>query len=187
MFLYLFTLKLDESEKKQITDIYNEYGCLMKIVAMQYFKDSNIVKDVIQESFFKIRDNLKKILSLKCNEKRTYIVNIVKGVSIDYIRKENIWKKHTLPLEGMEAEIASKELSLEEYIIREELRLSISNQMLKLSERDVIVLKAKYYHGCTTREICEMIGVESEATVRSIILRARKRLFKLIRESDGGL
>ena len=58
----------------------------------------------------------------------------------------------------MEAEIASKELSLEEYIIREELRLSISNQMLKLSERDVIVLKAKYYHGCTTREICEMIG-----------------------------
>ena len=93
MFLYLFTLELDENEKKQITDIYNEYGCLMKIVAMQYFKDSNIVKDVIQESFFKIRDNLKKILSLKCNEKRTYIVNIVKSVSIDYIRKENIWKK----------------------------------------------------------------------------------------------
>ena len=57
MFLYLFALELDENEKKQITDIYNEYGCLMKIVAMQYFKDSNIVKDVMQESFFKIRDN----------------------------------------------------------------------------------------------------------------------------------
>ena len=130
---------------------------------------------------------IKKILSLKCNEKRTYIVNIVKSASIDYIRKENIRKKHTLPLEGMETEIASKELSVEEYVIREELRISISNQMLKLPERDVIVLKAKYYHGCTTREICEMIGVESEDTVRSMILRARERMFKLIRESDSRL
>ena len=187
MLLYLLTLGLDDDEKEQITNIYFEYGDLMKAVAFRYFNDINTVKDITQEAFFKIRNNLEKILSLKCNEKRAYIVNIVKSVSLDCIRKENRAKSRTIPLDKINIDIASDELSVEEYIMKEELRISISNHMLNLSEQDIILLKAKYYQGCSTREICEMIGVESESSVRSMILRARKRMFELIRESDDRL
>ena len=52
MLLYLLTLGLDDDEKEQITNIYFEYGDLMKAVAFRYFNDINTVKDIHTGSIF---------------------------------------------------------------------------------------------------------------------------------------
>ena len=185
MFLILLTIGLDDNERDLITEIYYDYRDLMKTVALKYFRDENTANDIIQDSFFKIRDKLTKISSLHRNAKRSYIVNIVKNLCIDHIRKYKTEQNHSTSLEISEFELKANDITLDEFLIREERRLSISERMAELSEQDAFLLRAKYYQEYTTAEICELLGIESENTVRSMIYRARKRMLRILREKEN--
>lgn len=185
MFITLLTVGLNDNERDLITEIYYEYRDLMKTVALKYFRDENTANDIVQDSFFKIRDKLTKISSLPRNAKRSYIVNIVKNLCIDQIRKYNTEQKHSTSLEKSAFELKSNDISVDEFLIREERRLSISERMSELSEQDSFILKAKYYHEYTTAEICEILCIESESTVRSMIHRARKRMVRILKENEN--
>ncbi len=58
----------------------------------------------------------------------------------------------------------------------------LAKKVLRLSARyrDVVY----YYEGCSTREVAEALGVP-EATVRTRLARARRRLKDILEEGDG--
>lgn len=180
--LFLLTMHLDENEKECITQIYYEYRTLMMAIATKYVKDSNKAEDIVQESFFKIRRNLPKISSLSCNKKRSYIVYIVKSVSIDYLRK--ISKRNNDCSLDESLELESKNPSPDSELFLKEIRLNISRIISEMDERDSKALIGKYYYGYSTKELCDKLEIDSQNTMLSIVYRARKKFIKLLNESE---
>lgn len=180
--LFLLTMHLDETEKECITQIYYDYRKLMLAVACKYVSDTSLAEDIVQESFFKIRKNLSKISSLSCNKKRSYIVYIVKSVSIDHLRKnKNINKELSL---DETLDIKNESNSPFDELFLKEIRLNISRIITEMDQRDAKALVGKYYYGYSTKELCEILDIESQNTVLSIVYRARKKFIKLLNEGD---
>lgn len=180
--LFLLTMHLDETEKECITKIYNDYRKLMMAIACKYVSDQSQAEDIVQESFFKIRSNLSKISSLSCNKQRTYIVYIVKSVSIDHLRKhKNINKELSL---DESLDIKNESNSPYDELFLKEIRLNISRIINEMDNRDAKALVGKYYYGYSTKELCEILDIESQNTVLSVVYRARKKFIKLLNESE---
>ncbi len=181
--LFLLTMQLDDNEKEIITKIYYEYRTLMLAVAKKYVKDSHKAEDIVQEAFFKIRKNLSKISSLSCNKQRAYIVYIVKSVSIDYLRLAK--NRNTDRVIDETFDLESSDASPFENLFLKEIRLNISKIITEMDERDAKALVGKYYYGYSTKELCEILDIESQNTVLSVVYRARKKFIKLLNESGG--
>lgn len=180
--LFLLTMHLDETEKECITQIYYDYRKLMMAIAVKYVKDTSKAEDIVQESFFKIRNNLPKITSLTCNKKRSYIVYIVKSVSIDYLRKSK--KRNSDCTLDESLEIKSNSASPFDELFLKEIRLGISKIIAEMDERDAKALIGKYYYGYSTKELCELLNINSQNSMLSVIYRARKKFIKLLNESE---
>lgn len=180
--LFLLTMHLDENEKECITQIYYDYRTLMMAIATKYVRDTHKAEDIVQESFFKIRKNLSKITSLSCNKKRTYIVYIVKSVSIDYLRKMSKRSNDCSLDESIEIE--SKTPTPDSELFLKEIRLNISRIISELDERDSKALIGKYYYGYSTKELCDILQIDSQNTMLSIVYRARKKFIRLLNESE---
>jgi len=182
--LFLLTMHLDDDEKKCITQIYNDYRTLMMAIALRYTKNKTQAEDIVQEAFFKIRKNLSKISSLVNSKKRTYIIYIVKSVSIDYLRKQNR-QNYVYPLTETIDIKAGENNSPDEQLFLSELRLNISKIISEMNERDSSALIGKYYYGYSTKELCDILKIDSQNTVLSVIYRARKKFIQLLKESEG--
>lgn len=183
MFLLLLVDGLNDKEKDSITEIYYEYRAIMKLAAMRYFSDENVAEDVVQDAFFRIRKHLTKINTLNEYKKRKYIINIVKTISIDYIRRLKRESDRNSSLDIIDFEIESKDKEVIDTIIIREQSLLIDQCIIQLSKVDGDLLKAKYIHGYSTKEICKLFDIDSENTARSMIHRAKKKLGKIIYES----
>ncbi len=64
MILYLQTIESD-SDRSKFEAIYQEYCGLMYHVAYQYTKNVQDAEDVVQHTFLKIAENIKKIRKLQ--------------------------------------------------------------------------------------------------------------------------
>ncbi len=181
--LFLLTMHLSEDEKECITQIYYEYRTLMLAIAIKYVKDSGKAEDIVQEAFFKIRKNLTKISILPCNKKRAYIVYIVKSISIDYLRK--IKKRNADCSLDDSLDLQSNDFLPYNELFLKEIRLNISRIISEMDERDAKALVGKYYYGYSTKELCDILDVDSQNTMLSIIYRARQKFIKLLNESGG--
>ena len=65
-----------------------------------------------------------------------------------------------------------------------DLARDLAKKVLRLSARYRDVVYLYYYEGCSTREVAEALGVP-EATVRTRLARARRRLKDILEEGDG--
>lgn len=65
-----------------------------------------------------------------------------------------------------------------------DLARGLAKKVLRLSARYRDVVYLYYYEGCSTREVAEALGVP-EATVRTRLARARRRLKDILEEGDG--
>ena len=64
-----------------------------------------------------------------------------------------------------------------------DLARDLAKKVLRLSARYRDVVYLYYYEGCSTREVAEALGVP-EATVRTRLARARRRLKDILEEGD---
>ena len=174
MFLLLLTVGLNKDQAEEIERIYYEFKNLMKVIALRYVRNESNADDIVQDSFFKIRDNLSKIISLPCKKKSSYIVNIVKSTSLDYLRKDKRYRKCI--------ELRKKNYSYSEFDSKyeqDQLRVTIESIICQMDDKYSLPLILKYHYGYTTKEICEKLNIKSENTVSSIIYRGRREFIKL--------
>jgi RNA polymerase sigma-70 factor (ECF subfamily) len=176
--LFLLTAGLDEKEKNEITKIYYDYKSIMKFFALKYVTNESDAEDIVHDAFFKIKKNLTKIISLSCKKKQSYIVNIVKTTSIEYLRKEKRAARN-LEIYSKELDNAKESDTVQNYFNQEELRLGIERVMHQIDDKYMVPLIMKYYHGYSIKEICIKLSIESENTVASLIHRGKKKFIEV--------
>lgn len=154
-------------EQIKIEQIFHTYGNLMFHVANRILNNDHDAQDAVQQAFFAIMKNIKKISDVKCPKTRSFVVTIVERKAIDLYRVKQ--RNNVLPLD----EWASKPVEPEENAIIDRVTLSKAMAVLPPKFRELILLK--YDSGYSEREIAAMLNM-TQANVNKTLQRAKQKL-----------
>lgn len=178
MVLLFFDILDTEEDKSKFELLYGQYKQLMFYIANEILHDENLAEDAVQQAFLKIINNFQKIHDVKCPQTKSYIVIIIKSISLDMLRRQNRHKDFSY--EEIEDNEDLKEdifLTLEG---KTDYQLLISAiQSLPQNYKNVLLLK--YVHGYSMQEISTTLGLSLE-NVKKILQRARRKLEQILRD-----
>lgn len=174
MLSFYLSLVETEEERSKLEKLYYEYKELMKYVALDILKDNGYADDAVHEAFIKLTRHLKGINEIKCHKTKTFIVIIIRSVSLDMLEKEK--RNNVYRLSDMD-EVADSTENIFENIELKELVSMIG----KIPEiyRDIIELKV--YYELSDKEIADILGISHQA-VRKRLQRAREAFEKILME-----
>jgi len=173
--LYL-TLINTTDDKKKFENLYYEYRTLMKYIANGILKDEYLAEDAVHEAFLKLTRYLNKIDDIKCPRTKTFIVIIIRSVSLDILKKEKRIK--TTDIEEI-SNIPAVTNDFLENIEVEELVSKIKS--LPDTYRDILELKA--YYNLSDKEIADILKISLSAA-RKRLQRARAALKEILKGGE---
>lgn len=172
------------NRQKAVEEIYHKYKRLMFATAGKFTTNSEDQEDIVQT----VLERLVKIFSVsdpsKCYISVGYIVYMVRGVSIDLLRKQGREAERcTYMDEEQLGEIAATEAPLEELLFPSERVERLRAVWLRLSAQDRILLEGRYILDRSDKELAAIMGCQTDS-VRIKMSRARQRIMKLLQEGD---
>jgi RNA polymerase sigma-70 factor (ECF subfamily) len=174
-----------KSDRVFVEELWNSNKALMYSTALKYIQDSEIIGDVLQESIEKIIKKTSLLRTLDRCALTSYIVLIVKSVSINHINHSANIKKHIVDLdEGYTLEDFPANIEpLDDRVIRTEQRQALFTLLERLPEPEQMLLQGKYVFEMSNDELAEIFGI-SCSSVRMRLTRARKHA-KFVLESES--
>ncbi len=145
----------------------NNYASLFQY-ARKFSKDSDLIKDLIQELFVELIDSGSRLSTT--NNIRFYLLKSLRNKLSKFFSKD-------LKLLGQLDDFTMFNLvdSIENQLIKEEVEEQIQNQILnalkKLSAKQQEIIYLRFYKGLSFNEIAEIFDVEIQ-TVRNLLNRA---------------
>lgn len=163
---YLSMVESDE-ERSLIEFIYNEYRQLMYKTAFSILHNKFDAEDAVHEAFLRVIKNILKFRSYKCNENVSYLVIIVRGISLNMINKRNNSAElpDNLPDVSSVEEITENKISYE----------NVKNNIEKLTPALKDIATLFFVEEMSAQEISELLDVNIN-TVRSSVHRAKNIL-----------
>lgn len=111
MLIYLSLIDTEE-EKNKFEQIYYKYKQLLFYVANKILNDEYLSEDAVHETFIKIAENISNISEAICPQTKSYIVIIVRNISLNILKKQ----KSYLDIDEYD-EIISEDYSLEDEVL----------------------------------------------------------------------
>lgn len=163
---YLSAAEADD-DRSIIEFIYNEYRQLMYKTAFSILHNKYDAEDAVHEAFLRVIKNITKFRSYKCNENVSYLVIIVRGISLNMINKRNNSSElpDDLPDISSVEEIAEIRISYE----------IVKGNIEKLTPALKDIATLFFVEELSAQEISELLNVNVN-TVRSYIYRAKNIL-----------
>lgn len=168
-----------ENDKSKFEYIYDHYKKLLLYKAYHVLNDYSLAEDALSEAFIRIYKNLHKIDDVQSPQTISFLVTIVKNISITLLNRE---KRGTI--EEL-ADYDEKDVfNLEELVVSQD----VAENVLKIIETLKDELKApfllKYAHDLSHKEISGILNIsENNVTVR--IHRAKKKLAGLLKKEGN--
>jgi RNA polymerase sigma-70 factor (ECF subfamily) len=173
----------DGEDKDKLEQLYLTYRKELYYVAYQILKDYHDAEDVLQSAFIKLSKHLEKVGVIKCKKTRSYLVIIVRNLSIDRYNE----KKRALPTDFTDEseDIPDNNSSLEDYMLHLELGKVLAEALSKLHSGYADILTLRYYYEYSNVEIAELINMSADNV--SVKLNRAKAALKKILSEGGGL
>ena len=179
MLLYYLSLVDTPEDKSKLEQLYYEYRELMKYIALDILKDNAAAEDAVHDAFLKLIHYLDGIEDVYSHKTKSFIVIVIKSVSLDHYRKAN--KHATVNID----DVSESSLSIyEPYEKADSLDVQIVLSKIKIlpeSYRDILELKI--YYGYSDRKIADILHI-SHSAVRKRLQRARNTLEKLLNDRE---
>lgn len=166
--LYM-TLLEDERDIPSFRRLYRTHHDRMMRMALRFFpKDQKAAEDAVHESFLKIIENFSKISEISWEELGSYVVTIVKNVSLNMLKKQKrlVLTDDWAAFEG--AEEPSDGFGRLVALIR------------AMPETYRAVLEMRFVLEMEYREIAKVLGI-SESAVANRVSRGRKLLMEKLK------
>ncbi len=181
MLAFLMVIE-DENIRNKLEQLYLLYRKDLFYEANRILNDYHEAEDVVQNAIIKISSQLKKISEVKCNKTKTFLVIIVRNISINiYNQRKN---RKTISIDNIVEILPDDDITPELHMIRLEKSEDIAKLLARLDSSYADILTLKYFHECTNAEIANLIDL-TEGNVRVKLCRARQSLKKLLLE--GGV
>lgn len=171
---------MDREEKDFILEkIMIEYGNELVRLAFSYVKDTEIAKDMVQNTFIKCYKNLE---SFRFDAQiKTWLYRITINECKDYLKS---WNYRMVQVKSFINETAKSILpSTEKTVINKYNNEEIKDTIFSLPKvyREVVYLY--YYDSLNTEEIAKVLDIPAN-TVKTRLRRAKQRLESMIKEAE---
>ena len=160
-----------ENANELLKEIYIKYRQYIYFLAYMYLGDVTLAEDIVQETILKIREKIIKNKIITCHKIGSLIGYIVKGLCIDFIRREN---KVTY------REIFDDEIKMEDTFVS---RLVFNNAISNLPEKYKNIFIMKVLRDMSYSEIAKYLDL-NESAVRKRMERAKKLLKDILIGDD---
>lgn len=160
--------ELRKGNERAMSFIFKEYYKPLSHYSYTFTKDQDKSESLVQEAFIRLwekRETLNNVENLF-----SYLMVMVRNISIDYLRKEKTNHK-------IHREIATNESvnTTEEYISKNEFEQKLIESVLKLPERCRIAFELSRFESLTNKEIAENMQISVKG-VEALIGRSLKLL-----------
>lgn len=169
-----FLAAAQNGDNSAFRELYNAYAGAMYSISYRIVNNTNEAEDVLQESFLKAFQNIKKFDT--SNAFGGWLKKVVINASIDQVRKRRI---SFVPIDD-----AKHDLEIEEESMRfdaETLRACIQ----ELPDNYRVVLTLFLFEDQSHKEIAALLNI-TEGTSKSHFHRAKKKLLTLLNEKKNG-
>ena len=174
---YMEIIYTPQEKEAFIGSLYDNYKKMMFWTAQKYVSSKEACEDIVQDSFVRILRNIDRFIDLPEYRLETYIFLIVRGLCVDYLRKNDRTMNADLSdevwLELISQQHQPKASGISAYS-KTELQMMVES----LSEEDKELLLAHYCMGFSSKELAQNLGT-SDSTIRSKLHRAKKQLYEL--------
>lgn len=161
------------SKKKFLERLYKANKQLMYKTAYSVLHNPEQAEDVVQEAFLRVIKNFSKFSSFSSNENTSYLVIIVRGISLNMLNAE---KRTTELFDDLPAADNIEE-AVEVDIAYEQIVRNIDKLTPALKNIATLLWVKNFSEG----EIAELLDMNIN-TVRSSVSRARKQLKQIVEE-----
>lgn len=173
MLLSVVSVIEKEDDRDFIMVLYKKYHRLVYKKVIEKIGVNRDSEDLVNDTFIKLIEKIELLKGLGERELLFYIVETANHLSIDYIRRCSVQRKHIYYGNGGDAYDDIADLVEEQYSYNERIE-DLAETILLLPERDYGLLVSKYYFNKTDSEIAAEIGIR-ENSVRQYLTRARRR------------
>ncbi|MFR3962151.1 RNA polymerase sigma factor [Eubacterium ventriosum] len=156
-------------DTNRYADLVNMYANNVYKIAVSYCNNRSDAEDIVQNVFIKL---LKSKEKFKDDE---HVKRWLIRVAINESKNMNtsFWRKRIVPLEDPEPIINTRDKSDEKAVLL--------GAVMKLKEKNRIVVQLYYYEGYSVKEIAEILRIK-ETTVQTRLMRARNALREIVKE-----
>ncbi len=166
----LICQKVIKGEVQLFNQLIDKYYAELFRFVLRQTNDIEITKNLLQEIFMRIYNNLKKYRPEKASF-RTWIYKVASNHTLNYFRKE----KQYLPTIPFEFAMASKEDILMDTCKREQIEYTLELMKKTLNAKNFQILLLHFFSHFSNQEIASTFGI-AEKTVRNIISESIKKV-----------
>lgn len=180
MLLLLLAIE-DDNDREFLTQLYEQLYPVMKKKAYSITYDYSVVDDIINDAFIRLFDKISILRALDCCKRASYIVNTVRNVSLNYIKRRGSdnSKRFLGKDDDVLMEIPDTAATAEEIYIKSEEYKELGEAILGLKERDRDLLYNKYILDLSDKEISKLMDIPVN-NIREYLVRARRRAYKIM-------
>ena len=164
----LFWKIAQTDDEKAFRTLFFQFFSPLCVFAHRYIEQWEACEDIVQDTFFKIWKNRKKMIINTSG--RNFLVTSVKNNCIDYLRRQEV---ETSWLQ--KKSLQKTEYSTDDLYSTIELEHMLNAALLKLPENIRQVFELNRFEGCTYAEIAEQQHI-SVKTVEAYMTKALKLL-----------
>lgn len=173
MLAYYLALIDDEASRTLFEQIYQLHVHTMIHVAQKILQDQMLAEDAVHDAFLRILNHLDKIPEADSKKTRSFVVLIVKNISLDYYRRQK--RQAETSLEDYAEFLTDDQADPERALLRKESHQEILTGISRLNPSYVDVLSLKVAFEYSDLEIAHLLGL-TPANVRVRLHRARQHL-----------
>lgn len=154
-----------------VIDKYSKY--LAKVIHSVYTLNPYDTEDIIAETLISLWKNSKKI-DERLNFK-SYLAAIARNKTVDFLRKKRL---QVIDWDKLDEKLSDK-YDVENDIIAKETLNFLKQKIDETKEPDKSILKLKYYHGFSAKEIADNLDL-NQNIVNIRLSRQRSKLKKIL-------
>lgn len=168
-----------------ISQQYKFYYPLLRKIVIEITRDINTVDDIINDTWVNLLGKENLLKSLDPYKRTAYITTSCKRSAIKF--SKSIFKRNSM-IETLDScdQAMPYVLGVEDILDLKEDLIKVSESFYKLKSTDQLLLRLRYGLQMSESEISDVTSI-SKRNVRVYMYRARQRLIKLIRSSEGGV
>ena len=172
---------MDEHSRAFMEKLHTEFHDNMLRMARSMTDSKYDAEDIVSDSYVSLMRNVSHLMCLDCNALEGYIISTIKNTAFLLHRKKKVRKE--VSVEEISHVIADENTIPDRCILRECTAHELISTLKRLSQRDQIVLRMKYIEKLPNHQIAETFKVQ-EVSVRSMLTRARQKIYKLLGGSE---
>lgn len=178
--LFFSTVHISE---KEFEELYKKHYKASWYECRQYIENPDDLNDVLYNAWNAIYENFDKS-KVKYSE-ISYIKTVVRNHAINHI-KENRKRKDDIYIDDYPYELEDKDISVNpvESLLRKEIIQEISEELHKLPQKYVDVLKLTFKYNQTPKEIADLLQIPLK-TVYGRLKRGKNLLLDRLSKNDN--